>query len=84
MMIDDVLRKKGGFFFVYISGGTGKTFLWRTITLSLRAKEKIILAVASSGIASLLLPGARAAHSRIKIPVDVVEGASCNISKQSN
>nr|GEV70754.1 DNA helicase [Tanacetum cinerariifolium] len=33
-----------------------KTFLWKTIIYALRAVGKIVLAVASSGIASLLLP----------------------------
>ncbi|GJZ46146.1 DNA helicase [Tanacetum coccineum] len=42
--------------FVYGHGGTGKTFLWKTIVSSLRCERKIVLAVASSGIASLLLP----------------------------
>nr|GEX57995.1 hypothetical protein CTI12_AA123990 [Tanacetum cinerariifolium] len=44
-------------------GGTGKTFLYKTIISRLRSELKIILAVASSGIASLLLPGGRTAHS---------------------
>ncbi|GJT31526.1 DNA helicase [Tanacetum coccineum] len=42
--------------FVYGHGGTGKTFLWKTVFSSLRYEGKIVLAVASSGIASLLLP----------------------------
>ncbi|GKB66412.1 DNA helicase [Tanacetum coccineum] len=42
--------------FVYGHGGTGKTFLWKTITYTLRAEGKIVLAVVSSGVASLLLP----------------------------
>ncbi|XP_010275205.1 PREDICTED: uncharacterized protein LOC104610342 [Nelumbo nucifera] len=47
----------GGLYFVYGSGRTGKTFLWNTIISRLRADQKIILAVAISGIAVLLLPG---------------------------
>ncbi|XP_028214934.1 uncharacterized protein LOC114396984 [Glycine soja] len=35
--------------------------------------------VASSGIASLLLPGGRTAHSKFKIPVPVFEDSTCNI-----
>nr|GEV15652.1 nucleic acid-binding, OB-fold protein [Tanacetum cinerariifolium] len=34
--------------FVYGHGGTGKTFLWKTIIFSLRSKGKIVLVVASS------------------------------------
>ncbi|GKD79403.1 DNA helicase [Tanacetum coccineum] len=41
--------------FVYGHGGTGETFLWRTIISSLRSHGKIVLGVASSSIASLLL-----------------------------
>ncbi|GKC80299.1 DNA helicase [Tanacetum coccineum] len=42
--------------FVYGHSGTDKTFLWKTVISSLRAQGKIVLVVASSGIASLLLP----------------------------
>ena len=42
--------------FVYGHGGTGKTFVWKTIISTLRSQGKIVLAVASSGIAALLLP----------------------------
>ncbi|GJR39878.1 DNA helicase [Tanacetum coccineum] len=42
--------------FVYRKGGTGKIFLWKAITSTLWLEEKIVLAVGSSGIASLLLP----------------------------
>ncbi|KAI9128206.1 hypothetical protein K1719_001199 [Acacia pycnantha] len=57
-------KDEGGFFFVYGCGGTGKTFLWNALTSSLRAKGKIVLTVASSGIAATLLPSGRTAHSR--------------------
>ncbi|GAU50222.1 hypothetical protein TSUD_409010 [Trifolium subterraneum] len=38
--------------------GIGKTFLWKTLSAALRSQGKIVLNVASSGIASLLLPNA--------------------------
>ncbi|GJV52664.1 DNA helicase [Tanacetum coccineum] len=44
--------------FVYGHGGTGKTFLWKAVTSALRSEEKIVLTVAASGIAALLLPSA--------------------------
>ena len=50
-------------FFVYGHGGTGKTYLYRTILVAVRSKGKIALAVASSGIVALLLPGGWIAHS---------------------
>ncbi|KAL3648627.1 hypothetical protein CASFOL_005030 [Castilleja foliolosa] len=71
----------GGVFFVYGYGGTGKTYLWRTLSAELRSKGHIVLNVASSGIASLLLPGGRTAHSRFGIPLNPHEGSDCNIRK---
>lgn len=67
--------------FVYGHGGTGKTFLWKAIITALRAQTKIVLAVASSGIASLLLPSGRIAHSRFKLPIDITDQSMCNIKK---
>lgn len=68
-IMNDVNSNQGGvFFFVYGYGGTGKTFVWRTLSVALRSKGEIVLNVASSGIASLLLPGGRTAHSRFAIP----------------
>ena len=68
-------------FFVYGHGGTGKTFLWNTIINGIRLEGKIVLAIASSGIASLLLPGGRTARSRFKIPINIEECSTCRISK---
>lgn len=46
-------EKKSVTFFVHGSGETRKIFLWHTIISKLRSEGKIILAVTSSGIASL-------------------------------
>ncbi|KAL3634028.1 hypothetical protein CASFOL_021082 [Castilleja foliolosa] len=67
--------------FVYGHGGTGKTFLWRTIISFFRSVGKIVLAVAASGIASLLLPSGRTAHSRFKIPIDLTDQSTCHVKK---
>ena len=71
-------------FFVYGYGGTGKTFLYKTLTAVLRSKSQIVLNVASSGIAALLLDGGRTAHSRFAIPINVVENSMCSISADSD
>ncbi|GJZ18961.1 ATP-dependent DNA helicase RRM3-like protein [Tanacetum coccineum] len=42
----------------------------------------IVLAIATSGTAASILPGGRTAHSRFKIPLDVVEVSICRVSKQ--
>jgi hypothetical protein len=81
-ILNAVINKKGKLFFVYGSGGTGKTFVWTTLPSRLRGQGKIVLAVASSGIASLLLLGSRTAHSRFKIPIDLHDESTCNITQQ--
>ncbi|XP_076890320.1 ATP-dependent DNA helicase RRM3-like [Bidens hawaiensis] len=83
-MITAVCNKKGGVFFVYGYGGTGKTFLWKTLSTSLRSEGKIVLSVASSGIASLLLSGGRTAHFRFHIPINLVEDSICYIKPDSD
>ena len=50
-------------FFVQGPAGTGKTFLWTALCCQYRSQGKVVLCVASSGIASLLLPGGLTAHS---------------------
>nr|GEV74280.1 ATP-dependent DNA helicase PIF1-like [Tanacetum cinerariifolium] len=59
------------------SGGTGKTLLYKTIIARLRSEQMIMLVVASSGIASLLLPASRTSHSRIVIPLELMENNTC-------
>ncbi|XP_026430888.1 uncharacterized protein LOC113328003 [Papaver somniferum] len=79
-----VEQNDGRLFFVYGSGGTGKTYLWSTLIASLRSQGKIVLAVASSGIASLLLPGGHTTHSRFKIPLKLNETSCCNLFKKTD
>lgn len=78
-----VYQNMGKLFFVNGHGGTGKTFVWRTIISRLRSEEKIVLAVASSGIASLLIEGGRTAHSRFRIPLDIDEHTTCDVKQNS-
>ncbi|KAG4995093.1 hypothetical protein JHK86_031920 [Glycine max] len=59
----------GGVFYLYGYGGTGKTFLWKTLSAALRSQGNIVLNVASSGIASLLLPGDKTSHSTFCLPL---------------
>ncbi|XP_057418166.1 uncharacterized protein LOC130712347 [Lotus japonicus] len=82
-VVTSVLSNSGGFYFLYGYGGTGKTFVWNTLSASLRSKGLIVLTVASSGIASLLLPGGRTAHSKFCIPLDATETSTCNIKQGS-
>ncbi|GJX98975.1 DNA helicase, partial [Tanacetum coccineum] len=83
LIVNACLNNEQQLVFVYGHGGTGKTFLWKTILHTLRSEQKIVLAVASSGIASLLLPAGRTAHSRFKIPLDLTDTSVCSIRKHT-
>jgi len=77
-----VTNKKGKLLFVYGNGGTSKTFVWTMFLSHLRGQDKIVFAVASSGIASLLLLGDRTAHSRFKIPIYLHDESTYNTTQQ--
>lgn len=70
-------------FFLQGPAGTGKTFLYNCLCSYLRARGKIVLCVASSGIAAQLLPGSHTAHSRFKIPLSNAAITGCNITSNS-
>ncbi|XP_015966267.1 uncharacterized protein LOC107490009 [Arachis duranensis] len=53
------------------------------MSAEIRLRGDIVLNVASSGIASLLLPSGRMAHSRFKIPLNITEDSVCNIKPGS-
>ena len=59
-------------YFIDGPGGTGKTFIYNFLLKYIRGKGEIALAVASSGIAAVLLPNGRTAHSRFGIPLDII------------
>ncbi|KAH7869859.1 PIF1-like helicase-domain-containing protein, partial [Lentinula edodes] len=83
-ILESVEKQSGKLFFLSGPGGTGKTFVYKTICNAVRARGWIVLCVASTGIAALLLAGGRTAHSMFKIPIDGLTAESfCNIPKQS-
>jgi hypothetical protein len=81
-ILNVVTNKEGKLFFVYGSGGIGKTFVWTTLLSHLQGQGKIVLVVASLGIAFLLLLGGIIAHSRFKILIDLHDELTCNITQQ--
>ncbi|XP_010451099.1 PREDICTED: uncharacterized protein LOC104733194 [Camelina sativa] len=78
-VLNSVQDNAGRLFFLQGLGGTGKTYLYKTIIAKIRSISKIVIPVASAGIAALLLPGGRTAHSRFKIPINLHEGSTCDI-----
>ncbi|XP_074270855.1 uncharacterized protein LOC141594762 [Silene latifolia] len=77
-VMEAALNNKGGVFFVYGYGGTGKTFFWRALCACFRSKGDIVVAVVSSGIAATLIPGGVTAHSRFGISINVTEDSICS------
>ena len=77
--MEAVYEDNGGMFFVYGYGGTLKIYLYKTLSAALRSEGEIVLNVASSGIAALLLEGGRTTHSRFAIPINVVDNSMCHI-----
>ena len=80
-IMDAVSTNQSKTFFLHGPAGTGKTFVYNTLCHSLRSQSKIVLCVASSGIASLLLQGGRTVHFRFKVPIQIHETSMCSIKK---
>jgi len=68
-VLHSVRNKLPATYFVDGPGGSGKTFLYKTLCHVLRGEGKVVLPVAWTGIAANLLPGGRTAHSTFKLPV---------------
>ena len=81
-VIEAIQHNKGGLFFLYGYGSIGKAFWWKTLSTSTQSKGEIVLNVALSGIASLLLPNGRIAH--FKIPLNINEDSTFSIKQGSS
>ena len=82
-VLSAVLSNSGKTFFLNRPGGTGKTFVYRALCHTLRGMGCIVLCVASSGIAALLLSGRQTSHSMLKIPIEGLGPESyCSIDKE--
>ncbi|KAL4558213.1 hypothetical protein LXL04_036411 [Taraxacum kok-saghyz] len=53
--------------------------MWMRYKSTIRSNGEIVINVASSGIASLLLEGGRTTHSRFKIPLNLNDDSLCSI-----
>ncbi|TFK57826.1 hypothetical protein BDN72DRAFT_782819, partial [Pluteus cervinus] len=82
-VVTSISQELGHRFFLSGPGGTGKTFVYNTICHAIRAQGGVVLAVASSGIAALLIKGGRTAHFMFKIPIELSPTSRCNVSKNS-
>jgi len=76
-----VCSKQGGLFFVGGPSGTGKIILYRTLIAKLRSQDKLVVATATSGVTTTLMPSGRTTRSRFKIPLTLQEGGCCTFTK---
>jgi hypothetical protein len=73
----------GRTFFMQGCAGSGKTLVENMLWFAAHSQNILVLCVASSGIAALLLPCSRTAHSTLKIPIDLRQHSTCSILKSS-
>lgn len=74
-------------FFLDGPGGSGKTFLYRSLLSFVRGRGETALPFATTGIAAILLKGGRTAHSGFKLPVPLLETSVSSMrinSKEAN
>ncbi|UYV84546.1 hypothetical protein LAZ67_X002584 [Cordylochernes scorpioides] len=82
--IVDSLNVNSRCFFIDGPGGTGKTYLYNTLIHCVRAVGKIVIPLASTGIAATLLSGGQTVHSRFKLPIPLLENSVAAISANSS
>jgi len=82
-ILKSVTNNQGHLFFIHAAGGCGKTFLYNTIATEVRRREQVVLYVASSEIAALLLDGGRTSHSCFKIPLSINEDSVAGLKWNS-
>lgn len=82
-ILSSVINHKGTTFFLIGSAGTGKTFLYNIVATKCRSLGNIVVVVASSGIASMLLVGGQMAYSTFNIPLNVLENSICGFNRHS-
>jgi hypothetical protein len=71
-------------FFLDGPGGSGKTYLYKTLLSTIRGDSEIAIPVASTGIAANLLDGGRTYHSQFKLPVPILDNTVSNMRMNSD
>ncbi len=84
-VVNSVRCNDGKAYIIDARAGTGKTYTQKCIAARLRGQGKVVLIVASTGIAALQLPGGWTAHSMFKLPMDdkLTPSCVCNIQTQT-
>ena len=66
-----ILNNEHKIFFIDGPGGSGKTFLYKTLIYYFLSVEKKVLSMAWTGIASILLPKGMTSHKTFRLPLDL-------------
>ena len=82
-VLESVESSEGRVFCLNAGGGTGKTYTLNLLLDAVRARGRVALATATSGIAATLLHGGRTVHSRFKVPLSLSEESTCSMDKGS-
>ncbi|XP_043714601.1 ATP-dependent DNA helicase RRM3-like [Telopea speciosissima] len=82
IILEYVEFKKSGIFFIDGPGGTEKTYLYHALLATLRSKNEIALATATSEVAAAIMAGGRTIYSRFKISININDSSICSFSKQ--
>lgn len=77
-------NQEGRCFFIDGPGGSGKTFLYKTLMAFVRGRAQVVLPFATTGIAATLLKGGRTVHSGFKLPVPILDTSVSNLRMRSN
>ncbi|XP_010687213.1 uncharacterized protein LOC104901351 [Beta vulgaris subsp. vulgaris] len=83
IIMDAVISKTGGDFFVDGPGGTGKTFLYRALFAIVKGSAEIVVQTPTSGIAATLLRQGRTSHSTFQLLLQPDSNSTCSFTKLS-
>ena len=82
-VLEFVTNNQDHLFFIHVIGGCGKTFLCNTIATEIRRREQVVLCIASSRIAALLLNSERTFYSYFKIPISIHKNSVAGLKQNS-
>ena len=82
-ILESITNNQSYLFFIDTTGGCGKTFLCNTIATEIRRREQVVLCIASSRIAVLLLNSERTFYSYFKIPISIHKNSVAGLKQNS-
>jgi len=82
-VLESITNNQGHLSFIHAVGGCGKTFFYNTITAEVRRREQVVLYIALSGIAALLLDRGKMSHLHFKISLSINEDSVAGLKQNS-